>query len=387
LFQVISAAAAAVYRPFSLFCVLIFIIIMTFYVLYSVWDNIKGGAKNPMHVKYFKPVVINSLIVFALLGMGVFVPRFITTITFEPATDLITGYTQAALQTDTAKVEEKIIYQPQKMDDNGFYRPQLRDKIIILMKTTITQFQSYIKLGLAVMDNAFSWNAILGLGNLVKHVLMFFLGLYLVYGFFKLFLKFCFYFVDVILAMAYFAFFFPLALTLFIFQNSEAAKWVKELGKGIGANQFKAVISSIVALASAVITYLVIMVIIAKFFAGNGISANDLMNMILSGEVYEGSLSDDNLAALTLSGCILLIYLVNFLSAQIPQIKDMVLKAFNVDDKTQGVGEKFADDIMKVAGNVLSETKKVAGIIIGGGEDKKEDKKEENKEEKKEEKN
>ncbi|MDR1338307.1 MAG: hypothetical protein LBJ73_04760 [Rickettsiales bacterium] len=379
LFQVISAASAAVYRQFSLFCILLFCIILAFYILYAVWKNIRGGIDDPMYQKYIKPVLINSLFVFALLGIGVALPRFITTVTFEPVADMTLIYTQSMVRIDSATVEKKVPYELKPMDDAGFYRPQLRDKIILLMKTSVTQFQGYIKLGIAVMDNAFSWRALLGIGALLKHIIMFAIGLYLVYGFFKIFIRFCFYFVDIIVAMTFFAFFFPLSLVMFVFKNSEAPDWVKKFGSSVGADRFKDVINAIISLTSAILTYTVIMVIIAKFFAARGISTVELMEMITNGSIYADALADDNLAAMTLMGCVVLMYVVDFLAVQIPQVTKMVMSAFDVQDNNK-LSEEMANNAMKVAGNIAKTVKDIGATIINGGE-----KKEENKEDKKEE--
>jgi hypothetical protein len=104
------------------------------------------------------------LVALAFLSMGIVMPRFVTTITFEPVANIALIYTQSMLKTNPDTVNERITYQPMEMSDDGFYRPQLRDTIIMLMKTTITQFQSYMKLGIAVMDKAFSLDALYGIG-------------------------------------------------------------------------------------------------------------------------------------------------------------------------------------------------------------------------------
>ncbi|MDR2412990.1 MAG: hypothetical protein LBD50_02135 [Rickettsiales bacterium] len=375
LFQVISAAAAALYRQFSLFCILIFCLILAFYILYAVWKNISTGAKDPMYQKYIKPVLINSLFVFALLGMGVALPRFITTITFEPVADITLTYTQSMIKIDSDTVEEKIPYQPEAMSDDGFYRPALRDKIILLMKTTITQFQSYMELGIAIMDEAFSLSALLGIGALIKHILMFFVGLYLLYGFFKIFIKFCFYFVDVIVAMTFFAFFFPLSLAMFAFKNSEAPDWVKKLGGDLGAGQFKSVVNAIVSLASAVLTYTVIIGIIAKFFSDPDADTAELMNKITSGEIFDVALSDDKLEALTIGSCFVLIYVAEFLASQIGEVTKMVMSAFDVQENNK-LSEEMGENALKLTGIVLTTVKNAGKTIISGGEKKEEEKKE-----------
>lgn len=383
LFQIISYAAAAVYDKFAIFCVIIFCVLFAFYIINAFWKNMKDGVSDPFYQKSIKPVFINSIVALALLSMGVMFPRFITSITFEPVADLTLIYTQSMLKTDNSVVNEKVTYQPETINDEGFYRPQLRDKIIMLMKTTITQFQAYMKLGIAIMDKAFSLKALLGIGALIKHILLFVIGLYLTVGFFKLFLYFCFYFADVIIAMTFFAFFFPLSLILISFKGGNAPNWILSLGKNVGTNQFKNLINSIVTLASAVITYTVIMVILAKFFSAQGQSAAEIMELITTGQIFADDLSTDNLAAMTIGSCIILVYVLNFIYSQIPQVTSMIMDSFGVSTKND-LSEQLAKDAMKLTSNVINTAVSIGKNILSGGEtkDKKEgDKKESNKKE------
>lgn len=373
LFQIVSNAAAAVYDQFVIFCAILFCVLFAFYVVNAVWKNMKDNISDPFYQKSIKPVFINSIVALIFLSMGVMLPRFITRITFEPVADITLIYTQSMLKTDSSVVAEKVTYQPEEMSDDGFYRPELRDKIIMLMKTTITQFQSYMKLGIAVMDKAFSLEALLGIGSLIKHIILFFIGLYLFYGFFKLFIRFCFYFADIIVAMTFFAFFFPLSLILVAFKGGNAPAWISSLGKNVGTGQFKKLINSIIALASAVLTYTVIMVIIAKFFSAPGQSAAEIMELITTGQVFEGDLSGDNLAAMTLGGCIILVYVLNFIYAQIPQVTSMVLDSFGVSAENK-LSEQLADDAMKLTTNIVNAAKSIGKNILSGGKTKEGDK-------------
>lgn len=367
LFQVISMAAAAVYDKFVFFCMILFCILFAFFAMAAVWKNIKGGAdSDSFYMKSIKPVFINSLVAFAFLGLGVWLPRFVTTITFEPVAQITTIYTQSVLQTDSETVNEKVTYQPMEMPDSGFYRPVLRDQIIMIMKTTITQFQSYMKLGIAVMDSAFTWSAMINIGALIKHIIMFFIGLYLFYGFFKLFIRFCFYFADVIIAMTFFAFFFPLSLTLVAFKGSDTPGWMSNLGKNVGTDQFKKVINAIIGLAAAVLTYTVIMIIIAKFFTASDTSAADLMTLIQNGDVFKADLDQDNLAQITLGSAIVLVYVLNYIYSQIPEVTKMVFGAFNVSGDNK-LSEQLADDAMKLTTAVAQTAKKIGTTIINGG--------------------
>lgn len=371
LFAIVSNAAAAVYDQFVIFCAIIFCVLFAFVVLNAVWQNIKSPTPDPWYQKSLKPLLINSLVSLTFLSMGVYLPRFVSSVTFEPVANITLIYTQSMLQTNPETVNEHVTYQPMEISDDGFFRPELRDSIILLMKTTITQFQSYIKLGIAVMDKAFSLDALLGIGNLIKHIILFFIGLYLAYAFFKLFWRFCCYFADIIVAMTFFAFLFPLSLILVAFKGADAPSWVTNLGKGIGTKQFKKLINAIIALAAAVLTYTVIMVIIAKFFSAPGQSAADIMQLITSGEVFAGDLSGDNLAAMTLGGCIILVYVLNFLYEQIPNVTKMVLDSFGVSQENQ-LSEQLANDAMKLTSTIVETVKKAGATIISGG--KKDDK-------------
>lgn len=359
LFQIVSNAAAAVYGKFVLLCAILFFVLFAFVVLNTVWKNIKGGG-GTSYIKSFKPLIINSLVTLTFLGMGVSLPRFVSTITFEPAAQVALIYTQSMLHTSNESVNDRVDYQPIEIPDNGFYRPELRNTIVMLMKTTITQFQTYMKLGVAIMDRAFEWSALLGVGTLLKHIVMFFIGLYLFYSFLKLFVNFCFYFADIIVAMTFFAFLFPIGLTMMAFKGSDAPAWMSKLGGGIGAKQIKSLINAIITLAAAVITYTVIMVLIGKFFASAGTNASDLTHMILSGDtLFESGLSDDNLETLTISGCIVLVYILNYLYKQIPKVTQMVLSTFDVSQESS-LSES-------VAGQATGWVKSVTGQIVSAG--------------------
>ena len=368
LFQIVSDAAALVYDKFAYFCVVLFCVLFAFFVINAVWKTMRGNTSDPLYEKSIQRVFINAIICIGLLGMGVALPRFLTTITFEPVAQIAQTYTAAMINLDNETITEKVTYQPQKMSEDGFYRPELRDKIILLMKTTITQFQSYMKLGIAVMDSAFTWRALLGVGSLIKHIILFVIGLYLTWNFFKLFFRYCCYFADIVIAMAYFAFFFPLSLMLFAFNGADnVPKWMGGLGKTVGVNQFKNLINAIITLASAVITYTVIMAIIAKFFTSPDTTNAELMNAITTGEIFDADLDMTNMEAMTLTSCVVLVYVLNFLQGQIPQVSKMVLSVFGVSEEKQ-LSETLANDMMQLTQNVVDTTKKIGETIISGGE-------------------
>ena len=378
LFQIVSNAASAAYEKMAFLATLIFCVLFAFFVINAVWQNIKQDIPDPWYQKSVRPVIINSLIALSFLWMGVGLPRLITTTTFEPVAQISLIYTQSMLNINDEVVNERVKYQPIKISDDGFFRPALRDKIIMLMKTTITQFQSYMKLGIAVIDTAFSWRALLGIGALVKHIILLFIGVYIFWGFFKLFFRFCCYFADIIIAMTMFAFFFPLSLVLIAFRGADnVPSWMSGLGKDIGVNQFKNLVNAIIALSAAVITYTVIMVIIAKFFTAPDASVNEIMTAITTGNIFDVELSDDNLASLTVMGTAVLVYMINYIQSMVPDVTKMVLSAFNVSTKND-LSEQLANDAMALTSATINTVKNVTKTVVTGG-DKKDDKKDDKK--------
>ena len=360
LFEVISKASSLAYDYLSKLCIFSFLLFIGFYVLSSVWNNIKSGFKDPLYQKSLKPVIINSLIIFSLLGLGVSFPRFLTTITFEPVADMTLFYTQSILKIDNNFVENKVNYTPRIIEDDGFYRPVLRDKIISIIKTTITQFQSYISLGFAIVDKAFSWKSFLGIGSFIKNLILLYIGLFFIHGFFKLFIKYCFYFIDVIISMTYFAFFFPVSMTVFIFKNSDVPSLVKGIGASLGTSKFKSVINSIVTLATATLTYLIAIMIISRFFGNHGISVQELMYMITSNNVSEDIISDESIVSISLISILVILYMVNFISTQVDTIKTMILKAFEVgEEKT--LGEELFSNVKKLKDIIVN---KIEGYLV-----------------------
>lgn len=382
LFQVINVTVAAVYDNIAQFCMILMLVIFAFMILNAFYQNMKALHDNKSPDTWYKKSVqkafVNSAFVLALLGLGVTVPRLITTITFEPVATTTQLYSQAIIGMNQDEINERVTYQPIKLDNTQqemFFRPQLRDRVILLMKTTIAEFQSYIKLGIAMMDKAFSWDALLkfGLGSIMKHVALFMAGLYMFITFMRIFMQYCFRFADVIVAMAMFAFFFPLSLMMMAFKGVEhVPDWLTHFGKGVGTDQFKKLVNAIVALASCVITYTVIMVILAKFFSDPDVASVGLMEKITTGQIFESDLSLENLEDITLVKTVILTYVMVFIYKQIPQVTKTILSAFNVGEETS-LSDQLAKDAERLVTVAAQGAVKVGKIIASGGEEKKDE--------------
>ena len=329
LFAIISNTAAAAYQRLCLFSIMIFCVLFAFYVLNVVWQNIKNGGKDSFFSKSLRPVLIKSLVAFSILGMGLTVPRLISTITFEPAAMMTLQYSKMMLPDDYVIPEYKNAID---LGDNGFFNPKLRDTVIQLLETSVANFQVYINFGIAVITEAFSLEALLGIGRLIKHLIICYIGIYLTYNFVKLFIKYSFYFMDVLFAMAMFAFFFPLSIIFFIFRDAEDVPgWMKNLGASLGGGQIKSLINAIVSIASAILTYTVIMFIIRGFLTTNNIDIDSIQNTAQS--IFDLDLENSSAAQMTLAGVIVLVYVINYIADQIPKITQKILAIFNVQQE------------------------------------------------------
>ena len=368
MFQIISAAAANAYPKFVFICTVVFMAFFSLYVFGAVWKNITTGFQDGWFSKSMRPVFINSIFAMAFLGMGVMLPRFITTITFEPVAYVTQTYATAMLKSTPDIIEEHVTYQPLKTTvQNGFFRDDLRIAIIDIAKVTITQFQGFMNLGVAMLDSAFSWDMFLGIGAFIKHLILAFVGLYLFFAFFKMFFNFLCYFADVIIAMAMFAFFFPISLMASAFQDVNDKDipswlgWIKNFGKGVGVEQIKNLIGSIITLGSAVITYTVILVIIARFFTdpNDGTNSFDaLLAAIMNGEIYSGDLGVTGQYDITLTSVVVLVYVLTFIYGKIPQITDIILGMFDAKAAEPKVGEGLSKSIMNATNSMFNGIKK-----------------------------
>jgi hypothetical protein len=388
LFQVVSAAGADIYEKMIVWAWLVLVAFWAFYILWAVYLNLKDKeAKDWLYQESVKPVLINSLIICGLLGMGAAFPKLVASITFEPVASVASVYAESVLQVDAKLVDKKVRYTPEPMRDDGFFRPELRDGTIHLMKLMVAQFQTMIKLGLAVAGRAFRADAMFGPAGLLKHILMFALGAYLAYQFLRLSLRFCFYFVDVIVALAMFAFFFPFMLVFFVFKKSSAADWVKKMGDAFTSSEtslIKRVINTIISLVVAVITYTIVMVIIAKFFESSAMPSNEAVKNILAGTISSDMLGDANLLNLTLMGCVMLGLVLNYLTAQIPVVVDEIFKTMGVKPEDK-MGKEIADVVEKSVKNLVTQVGETIQLAATGKAPEKEEKKDEAKKEDKKE--
>ncbi len=367
LFAIISNTAAAAYQRLCLFSLVIFGVLFAFYATNVAWENIKNGGKDSLFDKNLRPVLIKSLIAISLLGMGLVVPRFISMITFEPAAIMTLQYSKAMLPSDyVIPAYENAI----QLGNDGFFNPQLRDTIIQILETSIANFQVYIKIGIAIIDEAFTLKALLGIGTLIKHIIICFIGIFLTYNFVKLFIKYSFCFMDVIFAMAMFAFFFPLSVVLFIFRGaSDIPGWMKNLGSNLGGGQIKKLINAIVSVASTILTYTVIMLIIRGFLDANGVNADSIQNTTES--LFDFDLENSSAMQITFAGAIVLVYVINYIAGQIPKITEKILSVFNIKQE-DALSTEMGKNVLQLTQIVAQKTKDLAKTIINPESVKKE---------------
>ena len=359
LFAIISDVAAAMYQRLAFFGVMIFCVLFAFYFINAIFQNMKSGNSDPFFQKSLKPVLIKSLIVLSLLGMGLTVPKLISKITFEPVALITLNFSKSILPQNYVISTD---YQPIQLNDNGFFNPQLRDTILELIQTSITNFQGFVKLGLNIMGSAFSIVDLVWIASLVKHLIVFFIGAFLTYNFAKWFIKYSFCFLDIIVAMAMFAFFFPLSLVFFIFKGaSDLPSWMKNLGGDLGSGQIKNLINAIVSVASTILTYTIIMMIIRGYLTSNGMDIDSLNTSYES--LFDFDLENPDAMQITFAGSIVLVYVINYIADQIPEITKKILSVFNVS-QNDSLSTKAGEDVFKLTGLVAGNAKNLAANII-----------------------
>lgn len=359
LFAIVSNTAAAAYQRLCLFSVMIFCVLFAFYILNAAWQHIKTGAKNSLFEKSLRPVLIKSLVAISLLGTGLIVPRFISTITFEPVAIMTLQYSKAMLPSDYVIPSYTNAIQ---LGDEGFFNPALRDTIIKILETSVANFQVYIKIGVAIIDEAFSIEALLGFGSLIKHIIICFIGIFLTYYFVKWFIQYSFCFMDIIVAMAMFAFFFPLSVVLFIFKNAnDVPGWMKNLGANLGGGQIKKLINAIVSVASTILTYTIMILIIRGFLDNNGIDVDSIQNTYES--LFDFDLENSSAIQITFAGTIVLVYVINYIAAQIPKITEKIMSAFNVKQE-DAISKEMGKNVFQLTQIIADQTKGLVKTII-----------------------
>ena len=362
LFAIISNAAGAAYQRLAMISVLIFCALLAFYVLSVFWKNLKSGGADNAFQKTLKPVIIKSLIALTLLSAGLLVPRLISTITFEPVADITLEFSKTLLPSDYVIPDD---YNAIKLDGDGFFNAELRDTIIKMLQVSVSNFQVYIKTGVAIMDAAFLLSIPFTVGDIVRHTIVFFIGLFLTYNFIKLFIQYSFCFMDIIIAMAKFAFFFPISVVLFIFKDADGAPdWMKKLGNSLGIGQIKKLIDAIVSISAAILTYTVIMLIIRGFLNSNGVDADAIQNSTEA--LLSFDLENSSAEELSFAGAIVLVYVINYIANQIPKVSETILSAFGVKVENS-FSKKTGEDVWKLTNLVANKAKSVTKTIISRG--------------------
>ena len=372
LFEIISNAAGAAYQRLTVISVVIFAVLLGFYIINAVWQNIKSGGSDPFFQKSVKPVLIKSLIALTLLSAGLMVPRLISMITFEPAAEITYQFSETMLNSLNQSTHVAEYSNPINLGDGGFFSADLRDTILKILKTSVSNFQAFIKIGIDIMDAAFSIKKLIGIGALIKHIIVFFIGLFLTYNFGKLFIKYLFCFMDIIVAMAMFAFFFPLSLIFFIFKDANSAPgWMKKLGGDLGSGQIRKLINAIVSVAATILTYTIIMAIIAGFLDVNSMSES-------AESLFEFDLDNSKAMELTLAGTIVLVYVINYIAGEIPKVTKKIFEAFGVNQE-DSLSKEMGENMWKLTTIVADNAKNLAKAVINPDSTKKEEAKEEKK--------
>ena len=171
---------------------------------------------------------------------------------------------------------------------------------------------------------------------------------------------------DIIVAMAMFAFFFPLSLIFFIFKDANSAPgWMKKLGSDLGSGQIKKLINAIVSIAATILTYTIMMAIIAGFLNPDFVSNQ-------SESLFEFDLDNPKTMEITMASAIVLVYVVNYISDQIKNVTKKIFEAFGVQQE-DSLSTEMGENMWQLTNIVADNAKKLAKAVINPDSVKKAD--------------
>ncbi|MCL2629880.1 MAG: hypothetical protein FWD33_04340 [Alphaproteobacteria bacterium] len=353
----VSAAAAGAYEKLAQFALILLSAFIAFYTLYIVFTRLSQSGEDPLYTKTIKPVLINSMVIVSLIAMGPFVPRMVTRLTLEPTAMFAQGIASVI-----TPIDSNIEYTPMPMSQDGFYTPEFKNRVIAIMLTTTTAFQNFIMFGLKMIEHSldlkklFTWNVI---GALMETLFMFLLGLVIVYGFARLFLKFLFYFVDTIIALTLFAFMFPIMLVAFVMRHSEAPSWVTTMG-GMSETLFKRAAGSVITLGSAVILYVVIISVISGFL--DGAMNGDLTRAITNGDFSNIDFQMPEILR-SAAGIGILLLVMGFITGKMQMISDEIKSAFGINEGSTPLGGQTYEAAARLKTGVVGQGKKAWNFV------------------------
>jgi hypothetical protein len=124
----------------------------------------------------------------------------------------------------------------------------------------------------------------------------------------------------------------------------------------------------------AIITYTIAMVVIAKFFASDAMTSNEIVKHILAGTVSKDILSNENLTNLTLMSCIVIGFVLNYLTSKIPETSREVFNAFGLEPEKAKIGDEVGQQVETVVQNTIKGLVAKGKVLAGKTLEKKEEK-------------
>jgi hypothetical protein len=352
LFVVISDVGAKTYDVMMNAAMLIMSIFIIFYVIYLVLIKLKETDKDPLYMnRLVKPVLIPALIITVFAAAGTVIPRAISTGILEPVAAMTTAMAKTALTpTEEAMEKAKVVdYKPKEMNSDGFYTPELKNSIVEILKTTTYGFQNFILFGASIITNTLTFDNFsifvdgkFTLSKIIGSILLILMGGTILVFFIGLMLKFLFYFIDVGIGLAMFAFLFPLMLAAFIMKNADVPDWVKNASK-MSEKFFKQCTTSIIALGSMTIVYVIIVALITGFINGN--PDQNMMQMIMNGDFANIKYSSPEILQ-TIPGFLVMIIVVGWIYSKIDTITGEIKNALQLNSAEQKEADKFEESEM-----------------------------------------
>ena len=101
------------------------------------------------------------------------------------------------------------------------------------------------------------------------------------------------------------------------------------------------------------------MLVIRGYLDGNGVDANSFQSTTES--LFEFDLENSDIMQITFAGAIVLIYVVNYIADQIPQITNKILSIFGVSQEDK-LSKEMGENALNMVNAVINGAKEIVKI-------------------------
>ena len=136
---------------------------------------------------------------------------------------------------------------------------------------------------------------------------------------------------------------------------------MKKLGSEFGSGQIKKLINAIVSVAATILTYTIMMLIIAGFLRDSGVDVNSIQNA--SESLFDFDLDNSTAMEITVAGTIVLVYVINYIAGKIPDVTQKIFDAFGAKQE-DSISKEMGENVWKLTTIITNKAKEITKKII-----------------------